>query len=94
MPAQLLPCHEGSVITAERSDFPHYLLWRSREAQNRDLRSKLGLESVCSGARVIFLSVPATQAKRPPASTGTCQFPIDETEILGDLRRSQEVNIC
>ena len=38
---------EGSVITAECSDIPQDLLWRSREIRNRDLRSKLGLESVC-----------------------------------------------
>ena len=43
----LLPCKASSVITAERSDLPQDLLWRSQEAQNRHLRSKLCLESVC-----------------------------------------------
>ena len=44
----VLPCQVGSVIAAERSDLPQGLLWRSPEAQARDLRSKLGLESVCA----------------------------------------------
>ena len=48
MQVGLLPWQEGSVITAERSDLPQDLLWRSREAQDRDLRSELGLESFCA----------------------------------------------
>ena len=45
---EVIPWQEGSVITAERSYHPQDLLRRSPEAEDRDLRSKLGLESVCA----------------------------------------------
>ena len=43
----VLPCHVGSVIATERPDLSLDSLWRSREAHTGDLRSTLGLESIC-----------------------------------------------